>query len=262
MLATVPGGPKTSYVKCLGLKGLVSSVLVSEYEGRFSEPKMPCSRDTVNPPAAITTTMTNGIHSRLRTPKIANPRFRRLFRDPPRARGAGEGWGAGRKKGGRRPDRWLTSRRSATAPSDRASATSRTSFSTTAPDLPPVSRAGDMLAARTVNYASAATPLPTVHRMGWASQANPAAVTSNVRRLGDRDQILTSKPCRWPPHRLFPNAIWGTGHLRPDSTGTTRDETTWEFTNAVSRKVVQCRLGYPNGATACIPRWWPTSAAA
>jgi hypothetical protein len=66
-----------------------------------------------------------------------------------------------------------------------------------------------MLAARTVNYASAATPMPTVHRMGWASQANCAAVTSNVRCLGDRDQILTSKPCRWPPHRLFPNAMWG-----------------------------------------------------
>ena len=35
-----------------------------------------------------------------------------------------------------------------------------------------------------------------------------------------------------------------------------------EFTNAVARKVVQCRLGYPNGATACTPRWWPTSTAA
>ena len=83
MSATVPGGPKTSYLRCLGLKGLASSILVSAYEGRFSEPKMPCSRDTVNPPAAITTSMTSGIHSRLRTLKIV--------RDPPRACGAGEG---------------------------------------------------------------------------------------------------------------------------------------------------------------------------
>src|SRR6476620_4734465 len=72
MLATVPGGPKTSYVRCLGLKGLVSLTLVSAYEGRFSEPKMPCSRDTVNPPAAITASTSSGIHSRLRTPKIVN----------------------------------------------------------------------------------------------------------------------------------------------------------------------------------------------
>src|SRR4051794_2465740 len=73
MLATVPGGPKTSYVRCLGLKGAVLLILVSAYEGRFSEPKMPCSRDTVNPPAPITSSTTSGIHSRLRTPKIVNP---------------------------------------------------------------------------------------------------------------------------------------------------------------------------------------------
>src|SRR6478736_465662 len=101
MLATVPGGPKTSYVRCLGCKGLVSLTLVSAYEGRFSEPKMPCSRDTVNPPAPITASMTSGIHSRLRSLKIADPGFRRLFRDPPCARGAGEGWRAGRRRGSR-----------------------------------------------------------------------------------------------------------------------------------------------------------------
>src|ERR1700757_4388857 len=86
MSATVRGGPKTSYVRCLGLKGLASLILVSAYEGRFSEPKTPCSRDTVNPPAPITTSMTSGIHNRLRipkrlrTPKIANPP--RLFPCP------------------------------------------------------------------------------------------------------------------------------------------------------------------------------------
>src|ERR1700744_2500435 len=73
MSATLPGGPKTSYVRCLVLKGLVAFVLVSAYEGRFSEPKMPCSRDTVNAPAPITASMTSGIHNRLRTLKIANP---------------------------------------------------------------------------------------------------------------------------------------------------------------------------------------------
>src|SRR5271154_7108803 len=73
MLATVPGGPKTSYVMCLGLKGLLSVILVSAYNGLFSEPNALCSRDTVHPPTPITTKMTNGIHSRLTTPKIANP---------------------------------------------------------------------------------------------------------------------------------------------------------------------------------------------
>ena len=52
---------------------LVSLILLSTYEGRFSEPKMPCSRDTVNPPAPITTSTTSGIHSRLRTLKIEIP---------------------------------------------------------------------------------------------------------------------------------------------------------------------------------------------
>src|ERR1700730_11107954 len=73
MSAMVPGGPKISYLRCLGLKGRLSLMLLPPYEGRISEPKMPCSRDTVNPPATITSSMTSGIHSRLRTPKIVNP---------------------------------------------------------------------------------------------------------------------------------------------------------------------------------------------
>src|SRR5271168_3882707 len=72
MLATVPGGPKTSYVMCLGLKDEVPPILISAYNGRSSAPKTPCSRDTVHPPAPITVKMTNGIHTRLRTLKIAN----------------------------------------------------------------------------------------------------------------------------------------------------------------------------------------------
>src|ERR1700752_2696237 len=78
MSATVPGGPKTSYVSCLGSKGLASLILVSAYEGRFWEPKTPCSRHTVNPPALTTTRMISNTHSRLRSRKIANPlhRFR------------------------------------------------------------------------------------------------------------------------------------------------------------------------------------------
>src|SRR6185312_2216953 len=73
MVATVPGDPQTAYVRCLGLKGLLSLTLVSAYEGRLSEPKMPCKRDTTNPPAAITTSTSSGIHSRPRTLKIVNP---------------------------------------------------------------------------------------------------------------------------------------------------------------------------------------------
>ena len=44
MSATVPGAPKTSYVRCLGLKGLASSTLVSAYERRFSD-----AEDAVQP---------------------------------------------------------------------------------------------------------------------------------------------------------------------------------------------------------------------
>ena len=169
MSATVPGGPKTSYVRCLGLKGAVSLILVSAYERRFSEPKMPCSRDTVNPPAPITTSMTSGIHSRLRTLKIPNRRFRRLFRDSPRARGASEGWRASRRRVSPRPDHWLTSRRSAMATSDGACATSRIPGSTTPPNLPPVSIPPHVTRSSMQLHIGHDTQT-AAHRMRWASQ--------------------------------------------------------------------------------------------
>ena len=62
-------------------------------------------------------------------------------------------------------------------------------------------------AARTCNYTSAA-PRFTLHRMRWAPQAGRAAITSNVRRLGARDSIVTSKPCWQLLYRPFLNAIW------------------------------------------------------
>ena len=99
---------------------MASLTLVSAYDWRFSRPKMPCSRDTVNPPAPITTSMTSGIHSRLRTLKIANPPH--PFRYP--------------------------------APSQ---------------------------------------PLDSC-----------STVTSCDAAPRERDPILTSKPCRCPPYRLFP----------------------------------------------------------
>jgi hypothetical protein len=57
----------------LGLNGLLLSVALSEYEGRFSEPKMPWIRQTVNPPRPTTTTMTSGIQDRCSTLKIEIP---------------------------------------------------------------------------------------------------------------------------------------------------------------------------------------------
>src|ERR1700758_4815162 len=50
-------------------------------------------------------------------------------------------------------------------------------------------------AARTCNYTSAATNQTAAPRMRWTSPASRAAVTPNVRRLGERNPILKSKPC-------------------------------------------------------------------
>jgi hypothetical protein len=44
--------------------------------------------------------------------------------------------------------------------------------------------------------------------MQGASQASRAAVTSNVRCLGERDLILTIKPCRGSRYRVFLNPKW------------------------------------------------------
>src|SRR5829696_1511084 len=99
---------------------------------------MPCSRDTVNPPAPTTTSTTIGIHSRLRTLKIETP--------PACLRA------------------W-----------------------------PP---------ARTCNYTPSTARHTAPYLMMWVSEAGPATVTSNVRRLEERGEVVTSKPCRLPPNRL------------------------------------------------------------
>jgi hypothetical protein len=65
-----------------------------------------------------------------------------------------------------------------------------------------------MPAARTYNYTSAATRQTATPRMWWASQASRAAVTSYEWRVGERNPILMSKPCRWLPCWRFCNAMW------------------------------------------------------
>jgi hypothetical protein len=144
----------TSYLRCLGLKGSASSILVAAYEGRFSEPKMPCSRDTVNTPATITSSMTSGIHSRLRTLKIAKPPH---------------------------------------------------PFPYPAPSRP-------LEHATTPRPRHARKRIERGGRRRIAVRRSPQA----MRRLGERVSILTSKPCRWPPYRLLPNARWDRNayHLR------------------------------------------------
>ena len=102
---------------------------------------MPCSRDTVNPPAPTTTSTTSGIHSRLRTLKIETP---------------------------------------------------PASFPAWAP-------------ARTCNYTPSATRHTAPYLMMWVSEAGPATVTSNVRRLAERGEAVTSKPGRLPPDRRVVN---------------------------------------------------------
>ena len=184
MSATVPGAPKTSYVRCLGLKGLPSSTLVSAYESCFSEPKMPCSRDTVKPPATTTTSMTSGTHSRLRTLKIENPPFRRLFRDPC-ARGAGERLASTSQKSGsaaRSLANVSATLGGGIGPGVRDARAHR--CSTTALNLPPVSTPRRM---SVVGHTTTHRPRhpSTLHRMWWASQAGRATVTSNVQRLWD-----------------------------------------------------------------------------
>src|SRR6266850_2254557 len=81
MSATVPGGPKTSYNTRFGLNCTMASALPED--GTYgSEPKTPCSRETVNAPTATTITMTIGTHTRLTSlinaplPCIALPAWR------------------------------------------------------------------------------------------------------------------------------------------------------------------------------------------
>jgi hypothetical protein len=160
--------------------------------------------------------MTSGTHSRPRTLKIENPRFRRISRDPVSVGGAAEGRPARRKKVRRRPDSWPMSTGPVSATSDSAPGMSRTPRSTIASNLPPASTPGVCQLFDPATYTSPTATVQLTHHprpprqqhlQGWTPLASRAAVTPNEQRLRDRDLILTSKPCRWPLYRLFRNAI-------------------------------------------------------
>src|SRR5689334_6153537 len=61
MVATVPGGPKTSITTCLGLNGTISFAAPLGVDVTSFEPKMPFSRYTAKPASATTATATSTI---------------------------------------------------------------------------------------------------------------------------------------------------------------------------------------------------------
>ena len=78
MVATVPGGPKTSRTTCLGLNGTMSLAAPLGVEVTSLEAKMPFRRYTANPATATTSTATRSIHRRINRLPIEN----RGIRDP------------------------------------------------------------------------------------------------------------------------------------------------------------------------------------
>ena len=78
MVATVPGGPKTSKTTCFGLNGTMSFPEPLGVDVTSWEAKMPCSRYTANPATAITATATSTIQRCLR-PRLIETR---CIRDP------------------------------------------------------------------------------------------------------------------------------------------------------------------------------------
>ena len=78
MVATVPGGPKTSMTTCLGLNGTMSFSVPLGVDVTSWEAKMPCRRYTANPATATTSTATSSIQRRLSRRPIEN----RCIRDP------------------------------------------------------------------------------------------------------------------------------------------------------------------------------------
>src|SRR3954470_7577034 len=72
MVATVPGGPKTSSTTCLGLNGTMSLAAPLGVETTSLEPKMPFKRYTANPATAMTSTATRIIHRRINRRPIEN----------------------------------------------------------------------------------------------------------------------------------------------------------------------------------------------
>src|SRR4051812_3678656 len=78
MVATVPGGPKTSRTTCLGLNGTMSLAAPLGVETTSLEPKTPFKRYTANPATAMTSTATRIIHRRINRRPIED----RGIRDP------------------------------------------------------------------------------------------------------------------------------------------------------------------------------------
>jgi hypothetical protein len=79
MVATVPGGPKTSMTTCLGLNGTMLLSAPLGVETTSLEPNMPLRRYTAKPAMAITTTATSSIQRRLSERPSENPGIRDSF---------------------------------------------------------------------------------------------------------------------------------------------------------------------------------------
>src|SRR5271163_2670474 len=72
MVATEPGGPKTSKTTCFGLNGTTSFALPLGVDVTSCEAKMPLRRYTVNPATATTAAATSSIQRRLSPLLIEN----------------------------------------------------------------------------------------------------------------------------------------------------------------------------------------------
>ena len=79
MVATVPGGPKTSMTTCFGLKGTISFAPPLGVDVTSCEAKMPLRRYTANPATTTTSSATSSIQRRLSPLRIET----RGNRDPP-----------------------------------------------------------------------------------------------------------------------------------------------------------------------------------
>src|ERR1700684_4431441 len=75
MVATVPGGPKTSMTTCFGLNGATSVPLPLGVDVTSCDAEMLLRRYTANPATAMTTTATSSIQRRLNAPRIDAPRI-------------------------------------------------------------------------------------------------------------------------------------------------------------------------------------------
>src|SRR6185312_4707304 len=78
MVATVPGGPKTSITTCFGLNGTMSFAELSGVDTTSCEPKIPFKRKTANAAMRTTTRATRIIQCRINRDPIET----RCIRDP------------------------------------------------------------------------------------------------------------------------------------------------------------------------------------